>query len=199
MSACRSYADFEGVILYIGNYMGDLEVGLSTAVPVDGTIMAVAGVGVGLILVLMVWNIVLTRQVKGLKESWGKLSDEVDGGNLEKLMQEHLRQNVQIETNIEEILKRLSTVEDRMRASKRYLGVVRYDAFEEVGGEQSFAMAIYDDDGNGAVITSQVGRHDNRVYGKPLFNGKSDLSLTVEEQRAIEKAASPNSRPRISP
>ncbi len=147
---------------------------------------------------LIVWNLALANQMKSFRRSWSSLVKDVDGINLEQLVKEELKQNVQIETDIDLLKKRLDTVEDRLRASKRYVGLVRYDAFGDVGGAQSFAMAVYDDDGNGAVITSQVGRSDCRVYGKSLYNGKSEMSLTVEEQRAIEQAASPKSRPRIS-
>lgn len=178
--------------------MGELQVVYGQAA-LGNVPMVVGGAGLALALVCFGWAIVLSRQVKVLKGSWGTLSDGVDGANLERLLQDQLKQNVQIETNIEDMLRRLDKVEDRLRASKRYVGLVRYDAFEDVGGEQSFALAVYDDDGNGAVVTSQVGRHDCRVYGKPLFNGKSEFSLTVEEQRAIDQAASPSSRPRISP
>lgn len=179
--------------------MVSLEAGLSVATA-QGDLWPFMIAGLGVVCVaLIVWNILLSRQVKTLRASWGSLSEGVDGANLERLLQDQLKQSVQLETNIEEMLRRLDKVEDRLRASKRYVGVVRYNAFEDVGGEQSFALAVYDDDGNGAVITSQVGRMDCRVYGKPLFNGKSDLNLTVEEQRAIEQAASPLNRPRISP
>lgn len=156
-------------------------------------------VGLGLVsLILLIWNVVLARQLKRFRSGWETVIRDVDGVNLEQLVREEVRQNNQIESEIEQMSERLSLVEDRLRASKRYVGLVRYDAFGDVGGSQSFAMAIYDDDGNGAVLTSQVGRADCRVYGKPLFNGKSEQNLTVEEQQAIEKAASPRSRPRIN-
>src|SRR5690606_6595926 len=152
-----------------------------------------------IILVLVIWNVILSRKLYNFKLSWATMTEGVDGENLELLLKECMRQNIQIETNIEEILGRLTKVEARLRASKRYVGVVRFNAFNDVVGDPSFALAIYDDDGNGAVRTSQDGRNDCRVYGKPLFNGKSDLNLTIEEQRAIDQAASPSSRPRISP
>ena len=179
--------------------MGDLHIGLANLTATDSTLQVLLGACAFIILVLVVWNVILSRKLYNFKLSWAAMTEGVDGENLERLLKENMRQNVQIETNIEEILERLSKVEDRLRASKRYVGVVRYNAFNDVGGDQSFALAMYDDDGNGAVLTSQVGRHDCRVYGKPLFNGKSDLNLTVEEQRAIDQAASPSSRPRISP
>jgi hypothetical protein len=65
---------------------------------------------------------------------------------------------------------------------------VKYDAFEDVGGNQSFALAVYDDRGDGALITSLSGRTDCRVYCKPLIAGKSERNLSQEEQRAIQEA-----------
>lgn len=75
-----------------------------------------------------------------------------------------------------------------MTGAKRHVGLVKYDAFEDVGGSQSFALALYDDKGDGALITSLVGRSDCRVYCKPLIGGKSERSLSQEEQRAIREA-----------
>jgi hypothetical protein len=70
------------------------------------------------------------------------------------------------------------------------LGLVRYDAFEDVGGSQSFALAIYDENGDGAILTSIVGRADCRVYAKPLVKMQSERKLSQEEQRAINDARS---------
>lgn len=77
-----------------------------------------------------------------------------------------------------------------MSTSKRHLGLVRFDAFEDVGGSQSFALALYDDHGNGAVLNGLIGRTDCRVYCKPLVSGRSDRTLSQEESRAVEEAAS---------
>ncbi|MFX8743303.1 DUF4446 family protein, partial [Acinetobacter baumannii] len=84
-----------------------------------------------------------------------------------------------------------------MRQSKRFVGVVRYNAFDDVGADQSFSLALYDDEGNGAVLTSQIGREVCRVFGKQIHAGKSDYPLSAEEQRAIEAAVQPSNRPRV--
>lgn len=91
---------------------------------------------------------------------------------------------------IESLTKRIQHLEDDMLSAKRFVGLVRYDAFEDVGGNQSFALAVYDSEGNGAVLTSLVGRQDCRVYCKPLMNGRSERDLSREEQRAISEAQS---------
>lgn len=77
--------------------------------------------------------------------------------------------------------------------------MVRYDAFEEVRGNQSFAMALYDDQGNGVVLSGIVGRTDSRVYCKPLVNGRSERNLSQEEQRAIEEATASRVKSIVSP
>jgi hypothetical protein len=68
------------------------------------------------------------------------------------------------------------------------IGVVRYNPFKEVGGDQSFSVAILDGNNNGIVITSLYSREENRVYGKPIKGGNSEYILSEEEKRAIEEA-----------
>jgi hypothetical protein len=60
---------------------------------------------------------------------------------------------------------------------------------EDVGGQQSFALAIYDDRGDGTVLSSIIGRADCRVFAKPIAGGKSERALSNEEQQAILDAA----------
>jgi hypothetical protein len=70
----------------------------------------------------------------------------------------------------------------------RNVGLVRYDAFEDVGGRLSFSCALLDDRGNGVVMTSINGRQDTRVYAKPIVEGTSQYNLSVEEEEAIRQA-----------
>jgi hypothetical protein len=70
----------------------------------------------------------------------------------------------------------------------RHVGLVRYDAFEDVGGRLSFSCALLDDHGNGVVMTSINGRQDTRVYAKPIAKGQSQYNLSIEEEEAIRQA-----------
>ena len=90
--------------------------------------------------------------------------------------------------HIEQLDDRVIALERKLQRSKRHLGLVRYDAFPDIGGNQSFTLAVYDDNGDGAILSSIVGRADNKVYGKSLVNGKSDHNLTGEDQLAILEA-----------
>ena len=68
------------------------------------------------------------------------------------------------------------------------VGVVRYNAFEGVGGDQSFSLALVDATGHGAVVTGLHSGDDVRVYAKPLGNWRSTYSLSADEQRALAEA-----------
>jgi hypothetical protein len=72
--------------------------------------------------------------------------------------------------------------------SVRNLGVVRYDAFDDMGGRMSFSVALLDDHGNGVVLTSINARAESRFYAKAIRGGTSEHNLSGEEQRAIAEA-----------
>jgi len=95
---------------------------------------------------------------------------------------------MRLESEVDTLQRRVEQLEEKIRSSKRHLGLVRYDAFDDVGGIQSFALALYDDEGTGAILNSIVGRTDCRVYCKTLLNGRSERTLSQEEKRAIYEA-----------
>ncbi len=66
-------------------------------------------------------------------------------------------------------------------------GMVRYQAFPNIGGDQSFSLALVDVSGNGVVLSGLHGR-ETRVYAKPLQQWRSSYSLSAEEQEALGQA-----------
>jgi hypothetical protein len=72
--------------------------------------------------------------------------------------------------------------------SVRHIALLRYDAFEDVGGRLSFSCAMLDDRGGGVVLTSINGRQETRVYAKPIADGRSSYNLSSEEEEAIRQA-----------
>jgi len=68
------------------------------------------------------------------------------------------------------------------------IGLVRFDAFEDAGGAQSFALALVDDDGDGIVLTSLHSRPTTRVYVKAIRRGVADAPLSGEEEQALREA-----------
>jgi len=132
----------------------------------------------------------ISANLRELRGRWSQLLSGVSSSNLELLLQDHLRERLKLQGDLEEAEQRIQSLETKMATAKRHMGLVRFDAFEDVGGAQSFALALYDDHGNGTVLNGLIGRTDCRVYAKPLVNGRSDRTLSQEESRAIEEAQS---------
>ncbi|MBI4261346.1 MAG: DUF4446 family protein [Actinobacteria bacterium] len=76
----------------------------------------------------------------------------------------------------------------RIEGAVQRVGLIRYDAFAEMGGRLSFSCALLSDLGDGVVITSINGRQDTRVYAKPVREGRSTHNLSDEEEQAIQQA-----------
>jgi hypothetical protein len=75
-----------------------------------------------------------------------------------------------------------------IEGSVRNVALLRYDAFEDVGGQLSFSCALLDDQGDGVVLTSINGRQETRVYAKQVSQGTSSHNLSLEEEEAIRRA-----------
>lgn len=140
------------------------------------------------VLALLATAFVQARRIRSFRTRWKDLMNGAAGENIERLLYDHLRERMNIQSQIDALGQRVVVLEDKMTGAKRHVGLVKYDAFEDVGGSQSFALAVYDDKGDGALLTSLIGRTDCRVYCKPLIGGKSERSLSQEEQRAIREA-----------
>ncbi len=89
---------------------------------------------------------------------------------------------------VAEITKRVEDLELVARVSVQHVGLVRFDAFEDMGGHLSFAAALLDADGDGFILTSINGRQETRIYAKPIERGGSRYHLSNEEQEAIRRA-----------
>ncbi|HEY7476941.1 MAG TPA: DUF4446 family protein [Actinomycetota bacterium] len=93
---------------------------------------------------------------------------------------------------LEKAARTLNAIDKRQQlqveASVRRVGLLRYDAFEDVGGRLSFSCALLDEHGNGVVLTSINGRQETRVYAKPVTAGTSSYNLSSEEGEAIRQA-----------
>ncbi len=77
---------------------------------------------------------------------------------------------------------------DLLRNTMSRTSIVRYDAFEDMGGAMSFSAALLDEHDNGIVLTSINGRAETRTYAKPIVAGTSEYSLSDDERRAITAA-----------
>jgi len=103
-------------------------------------------------------------------------------------LKEILAQFKELKENFEKISKELGNLKKENKFNIQKLGIVRFNPFKEIGGNQSFSIALLDGRDDGIVITSLYTKEGNRVYGKPIKNGKSEYLLSEDEKEAIEYA-----------
>lgn len=89
---------------------------------------------------------------------------------------------------LDEVAAALSRLERRVDSTVSRLAVVRYDAFESTGGHQSASVALLDNSRSGVVLSAIQGRDYARIYVKELDDGRAAVSLSPEEQDAVERA-----------
>ena len=85
-------------------------------------------------------------------------------------------------------VKDIEELQKKVQHTVTKIGVMRFNPFKEIGGDQSFCIALLDEKQNGLVITSYYGRDLNRVYAKEIEHGASKYDLCEEEKEAIKKA-----------
>lgn len=96
-----------------------------------------------------------------------------------------------LEKKVEELSQKLDSLKKESRFFVQKVGVIRYNPFSGIGGDQSFTIALLNAENNGVVITSIYSSEGNRVYAKPIEKGESRYSLSEEEREAISKAINP--------
>lgn len=133
------------------------------------------------------WVYSLEKRIKVLEIRYKKILSLAEEADEVTMVQVLSRLELQEErlAGIEGVVHRLG---DILPHTLQGYGVVRYSAFENVGGNQSFSMALVDERGNGAMLSGLHGRGDTRVYAKPLTQWRSPFSLSAEEQQALGKA-----------
>jgi hypothetical protein len=96
---------------------------------------------------------------------------------------------------LRELRADLLVVHDNTRLLRRlakdplsHLGLVRFDAFSDLNGAQSYSLAVLDEQGDGVVLTSITGRNESRSYAKQVVGGRVGPTMTSEERLAIERA-----------
>ncbi|MFQ6049954.1 MAG: DUF4446 family protein, partial [Candidatus Paceibacterales bacterium] len=105
-----------------------------------------------------------------------------------KNLKEILSQFKDLKKNFKKISEELDNLKKESKFPIQKVGVVRFNPFKEIGGNQSFSIALLDGNNNGIVITSLYTKEGNRVYGKPIKRGGSEYLLSAAEKEAIEQA-----------
>jgi hypothetical protein len=130
----------------------------------------------------------LALRLRRVENSYRTLTAGTNAGNLDAVLEDHVCQVRQATERVTELDELTHQLERASRTHIQRLGFLRFNPFRDSGGDQSFVVALADQDGNGIVISGLHGRDATRVYAKPLAVWESVYPLTDEERQAIRKA-----------
>jgi len=141
---------------------------------------------------LVFWVLALTVGVIYILYKASKLTREVKKGNLIKILENVLASEIKNSKEVALLKKQLAEIQEtgKLHVQKMYL--LRFNPFEELGGEHSFCLAILDGMENGVVLTGLHTRERTRIYVKSIRKGKSEVELSKEELKALKGALKQN-------
>jgi hypothetical protein len=139
-----------------------------------------------LVALLLAGGLLLAVRVRTLNRRLARLTRGSDGGDLEATLNHHLELVEQTVRRMETLEQAVGILQAQLPGCLQRTGLVRYDAFDNVGGEQSFSVALLDGHGDGVVLTSVHSRADVRIYAKAIQNGRTTHELSEEEKRALQ-------------
>ena len=145
-------------------------------------ILLVIGIGA------IVYCIVLTNKLKKMNEKYEKFMKGKDGKSLEATFTKRF-EDIDLLLKENDIkTKKIQKINENLQIAVQKCGIVKYDAFNEMGGKLSFALVLLDKENNGFVINAMHSREGCYTYTKEIVGGKSFIALGEEEQLALDKA-----------
>ena len=109
-----------------------------------------------------------------------------NGKSLEKTFVKHFDELERIEENHKILDEEMGRLKDKLQLSYSKMQVLKYNAFKEMGGETSFAIALLDHRNNGIVLNAMSNRYGSYMYAKEIKDGRSEVALSKEEQIVLE-------------
>ena len=123
-----------------------------------------------------------------LNQHLEEILSKEDEINLTGLVSKYLDTTLDQKAALTKLTRRVRKLENWQDTAVQRIALTRYNAFEGLGGDQSFSLALLKGNGEGIVLSGLYGREETRVYAKPIENGESPYQLSEEEQEAVKDA-----------
>ena len=140
------------------------------------------------VLILLILTIVNVAQMRKLKKSYKVFMTGKNGKNLEETLIKRLNQVDSLIESNDENEKNIETICKNMKFTYQKMGLIKYDAFHEMGGKRSFSLAMLDVRNNGFIINAMHTREGCYTYIKEIVDGNSIIVLSEEEKEALNRA-----------
>lgn len=155
----------------------------------DSMIYIMAAMAV-LLLIVYIIAVVLLVKLSNMKKRYREMMAGSTAESLENMLLEHIAKVERVTAQNADIEAEHKRIHDILENVVQRVGVVRFSAFEDVGGDLSYAVALLDRTNTGIILSSIFSRNSSTTYMKPVNKGHSAYKLSVEEQEALDKAIS---------
>lgn len=143
----------------------------------------------GVVLLLLIMIIVMMVRNHLLRKKYKQFMEGEHGRSLEKAFSDKFEAIDQLQDDVKNINGHIIKITKQLTTAYQKIGLVKYDAFKEIGGKLSFVLVLLTEDNNGFIINSMHSTKDGcYTYAKEVVNGEAFVILSEEEQQALEAA-----------
>lgn len=146
-------------------------------------------IGMAVIIVLLFIIILfLFKTIGKVEDKYRRLMKGTNSKNLEEMLLERIESVEEVKEISEKAIKECERLEIKMEECIQKVAIMRYKAFEDVGSDLSFSIALLDDKNDGVILTGIYGRQESTTYAKPVDKGISRYDLSEEELYVLNEA-----------
>lgn len=142
----------------------------------------------GFLLLLLIWLIIQTVKLSKLKKKYARFMSGKNARSLEKDIVGLYEDNKFIKMATDKNERDIKRLYDKLEGAYQKMGIVKYDAFNQMGGQLSFSLALLDEKDNGFILNSVHSTEGCYSYTKAVKKGVCDISLGEEEKKALDIA-----------
>ena len=158
---------------------------------IQNNMTLVTYVALSSVLAVLILNVIVLLKIRNLNKRARSFFSGKKAKDLEGIITNHNKEIKELDKEVQELFDISNRIHNLATNSLHKIGVIRFNPFKDIGGDQSFAIALLDGKNSGIIISSLHTREGTRIYTKPIIQGASKkYPLTEEEKQAI-KIASP--------
>ena len=141
-----------------------------------------------LVIAVLVYCVILHIRLGSLKKKYDFFMQGDNGASLERKLSVEVSEIRDAAKGLESLLTEQAAIRNTQSNTIQKIGFIKYNAFENIGNDLSFALTLLDGNNNGICISSIYGRNESRIFSKPIVKGKSLVSPSQEELESLNEA-----------
>ncbi|MCI9053318.1 MAG: DUF4446 family protein [Lachnospiraceae bacterium] len=147
------------------------------------------GIGAGIFIIALFILVIITLvKIKKVNQRFKNFMRGKDAESLEEVIVKYLDKIDKLEEENNERKKQINNITENLLITYQKIGIVKYDAFNEMGGKLSFSLALLDKQNNGFILNAMHSREGCYTYVKEIIDGNSYIALGEEEKKALDMA-----------